>query len=104
MVSEDDRQCPQCGGRLKYHDSIPRIVKSSGGRKRWDQIRRFVCVQCGSVHREIPDYLLPFKHYESEVIHGFISGQISFFDLEYEDYPCENTIRNWLNEYGKLPR
>ena len=102
MVEEGNYRCPTCGGTLKYHDSIPRIVKTVGGVKRWDKIQRLICQNCRAVHREIPDYLFPFKHYEADIIKGFIVEQLSIFDLEYEDYPSEGTIKNWIQEYDNL--
>lgn len=102
MVEEGNFRCPTCGGTLKYHDSIPRIVKTISGKTRWDKIRRLICTHCRAVHREIPEYLLPFKHYESDIIRGFVGKQLSIFDLEYEDYPCEGTIKSWMNEYNEL--
>ena len=33
-------------------------------------IRRLKCSNCGRLHRELPDCLVPYKHYASEVISG----------------------------------
>lgn len=45
----------------------------------------------------LPPYLDPFKQYDNRIIKGFMEGQLSFFDTEYEDYPSESTIRYWQN-------
>lgn len=55
---------------------------------------------CGSVHREIPEFIFPFKRYESEVIYGVIEGFITPDILGYEDYPCEQTMIRWKTQYG----
>lgn len=95
MVTMDQEFCPDCGGILRYHDRVKRIVRTSFGRSYWIYISRKICTECGKKHRELPDTLLPYKHYEITIIEGFISGKLSSEDLEYEDYPCETTIRSW---------
>ena len=37
-------------------------------------IRRLKCSNCGRLHRELPDCLVPYKHYASEVISGVLDG------------------------------
>ena len=95
MVAEDESFCPGCGGELKYYGKVSRIVRTKGGIVRWIKIRRLLCDGCGATHRELPGYLLPYKHYEAEIIKGFLSGEITSFEIEYEDYPCETTIKQW---------
>ena len=101
MVRDNESVCPNCGGYLKYYDDVGRTVKSKGGVKYRVTIQRFVCQRCRGVHREIPMTLMPYKHYEADIIRDFLSGVISSYDIEYEDYPCESTIKNWFKEFGK---
>jgi len=54
-----------------------------------------ICTGCGALHNELPSELLPYKHYEAEIIQGFIFEQYSSCDLEFEDYPSETTIKRW---------
>lgn len=58
-------------------------------------IRRLRCEHCRSLHNELPDCLVPYKHYESEVVSGVIDGIIEPKDDMNEDYPCEETIKRW---------
>lgn len=95
MIRIGEDVCPRCSGRLSYFDKPSRIVRGRYGKVRYEKIRRLICVKCGSVHRELPLYLLPYKHYERQIIEGFVCQQLSIFDLEFEDYPCESTIRTW---------
>ena len=60
--------CPICQATLSYRDSRPRIRKKEGGVKEQLIIRRFHCKNCHSYHNELPDCLVPYKHYETEVI------------------------------------
>ena len=69
--------CPVCGEPLSYRDSCERIMRLEGGGRRRFLIRRLKCSNCGKLHRELPDCLVPYKHYASEVISGVLDGIIS---------------------------
>ena len=47
----------------------------------------------------LPDYILPYKHYESEIIFGVLEGLIDLDTYGYEDYPCETTMNRWRAEF-----
>ncbi len=98
MIINNELTCPHCSGELKYYDTVPRIVRIKKGTVRWTRVKRYTCPVCGSVHRILPDFLLPRKHYEAEIIKGVINGSITPFDLDYEDYPCEMTMARWKAE------
>ncbi len=87
--------CPHCGGRLFYRDSRKRICKKEGGEKNYLMIRRLYCKDCCSYHNELPDCLVPFKHYSCEVISGVLDNIISSSDEDSEDYPCQETMNCW---------
>lgn len=95
MITVNQTFCPDCGGRLKYHDQVRRIVRAEFGNSYWIYISRMVCTRCGKKHRELPDILLPYKHYKTQIVEGFVRGTLTSEDLEYEDYPCETTIKMW---------
>lgn len=50
---------------------------------------------CRRVHRMIPDWLLPYKHYAEEVISGVLDDIIKPTDSDSEDYPAEITMFRW---------
>jgi len=95
MISENESSCPKCGGQLKYYDHVKRIVRTKHGKKNETIIRRFRCQKCGAMHREIPEFIFPFKQYEAEIIVGVIEGLITCETLGFEDYPCEMTMLRW---------
>lgn len=97
MVTHDESTCPDCGGPLKYYDRVPRIVRTKMRNTRWIKIRRLRCSKCGHLHRELPDYIFPYKQYEAEVIRGVIEGLITCETIGYEDYPCEMTMIRWID-------
>ena len=98
MVTCDVSNCPKCGGDLKHYDSFNRIVRTKERKTQWDRHRRLRCADCGALHRELPNYLFPYKQYEAEVIRGVLKGLITPETLGYEDYPCEMTMIRWKSQ------
>ncbi len=60
-------------------------------------IRRLVCPNCHRLHNELPDCLVPYKHYGTETISGVLDGIVTPDDDDSEDYPCMQTMRRWLD-------
>ena len=100
MVTSNESACPCCGDGLKQLGRVKRIVRTKGGEVRWVKIRLLICDKCGKTHRELPGYLFPYKHYEVAIIEGVLDGTITSYDLEYEDYPCEMSMKRWIKEFG----
>lgn len=96
LKKQNDRLCPKCGMGQKYYDSVERIVRTSYGRANKVQVQRYKCLECGYIHRELPKYLISYKHYTNEIRNGVISGKITPETLGYEDYPCEMTMKRWI--------
>ena len=86
MITNDVSTCPKCGGDLKYYDRVTRIVRTKG-RKTWKiPMRRLQCTRCGSVHRELPELIFPYKQYEAEVIIGVLEGFITCETIGFEEF------------------
>lgn len=96
MIRKNISVCPKCGGELRYYDSVKRIVRTKARITKWVNIRRLRCSVCGSIHRELPEELFPYKQYEAEVIIGVVDGLITCETLGFEDYPCEMTMTRWM--------
>ena len=77
------------------YDKVARIVKRKYGIKVRVKLIRLKCMECHSVHRCIPNYIFPYKHYEREIINGVLEGYISSSTFGFEDYPCEKTTERW---------
>lgn len=95
MVSADKTSCPKCAGRLRYFDSVKRVVRTKARRTEWIEIRRLRCTECGALHRELPEDLFPYKQYEAEVIRGVLEGLITCETLGFD--PCEVTMARWIS-------
>lgn len=98
MISENTDICPKCGGKLRYYDGVKRLVRTKNGKASRTDLRRLRCLKCGSVHREIPPYIFPYKQYTAEIIIGVLEGLITSDTLEYEDRPCEMTMMRWRSQ------
>ena len=101
MVNDTGMVCPICGGILKYHDRVRRILRSKGRASDYIQVRRMRCTKCGSIHRALPKFVIPYKQYEAEVINGVLEGYITPDTIGYEDYPCEATMARWIRTRNK---
>lgn len=99
--SENVPGCPLCQGQLKYRDSRKRICRHEGGTKDILLIRRFRCTKCNSYHNELPDMLLPYKHYEAEIISGVVDGIVTPDDQDSADYPSFGTMLCWLRWFHR---
>jgi hypothetical protein len=96
MIREDVMICPICEGALRYYDSVRRIVRTKYGKTDFVLIRRMRCCECNSFHREIPEFIFPYKHYEKEIIIGVVEGLITYNTIGFEDYPSELTMARWI--------
>lgn len=105
MLYKDENKCPKCKGELKLFDHTARIIRSKNHKKIFIKIPRMKCLSCGYIHRVLPKCLIPYKHYERDIIQGVIEGLITSETLGFEDYPCEMTFFRWKSEfqYQKIP-
>lgn len=94
--------CKACGGGTKAYDRVKRILKERRGAVSWHYVYRFKCEVCGHVQRELPDYMLPYKHYSKDIIEGVVEGLITERTYGFEDYPCEMTMKRWRENYKRL--
>lgn len=76
-------------------------MKSEGGEACWIRVERGKCPACGHIHTILPDKLIPYKQYKAEIISGVIDGTVTQDDEETEDYPCEETMRRWLQWFAE---
>ena len=59
-----------------------------------------MCIRdrCKTIHRDLSEYVYPFKHYEADIIDGVVEGLIGPDTLGYEDFPCEETMKRWKKQ------
>lgn len=98
MSNTNETICSDCGISLKYYDTVSRIIRTKERNTNYIKVQRFKCPECGSIHRNLPDYIYPYKQYEAEIIDGVIEGLITCNTIGFEDYPCEMTMYRWKNQ------
>lgn len=75
-----------------------RRIKTKGGVTKSIKVQRVKCSKCSKIRRILPKNILPYKHYEREIVEGVIEGLITSDTLGYEDYPCEMTMSRWRSK------
>ncbi|MBQ7534480.1 MAG: hypothetical protein IJT43_02545 [Stomatobaculum sp.] len=82
-------------GLLVFRDYCSRILRHEADGPEWLRIPRHQCSNpgCAKVHRMLPDFMVPFKHYQEVTISDAIDGRISAD--ETDDLPSEHLIRLW---------
>ena len=81
--------CPECGVLMSGYDHRKRKAIGAAGKPRIFLIRRLRCPVCRQIHAEIPDSLIPYKHYASEVIKTVQQGDDSLCPAD------DSPIRRW---------
>jgi len=74
---------------LSVRDSKKRIVKDAAGQEYIFNLRRLYCPHCNKLHTEIPDFILPNKHYSKRTIENVLDGTCDYFSGD------DRTITRW---------
>ena len=93
VVSQEQLPCT-CGGHLAFKEYIFRIVRKPGEDKEFVEIRVLYCVDCNTTHRELPDFLLPYKHYVAEAVEAAV-------DRKKADC-SERTVKRWRAWFKRI--
>ena len=82
-------------GTLIFRDYCKRIVRHDDGERETFHIPRHKCSnpRCGKLHRMLPDFMVPFKHYTEDVISDCVNN--SSEQSQICDGPSTSTIDRW---------
>ena len=84
--------CPDCGSLCSGYDTRLRRIIGDDGRATIYRLRRMRCLVCNVLHIELPDSMLPRKHYAAAVIADVLSGRD-------DNCPAEaSTMWRWQRE------
>lgn len=99
VESIENPPCPVCQSPLEHRDRKPRISKQDGGETQWLMIERRKCTNqgCRRLHSVLPDKLVPYKHYVSDLIADVVDEVIVPEDPMNEELPCDTTMRRWMH-------
>jgi hypothetical protein len=96
VMCDEVLSCPFCQGPLTTRDSRPRFVtREDGGRETWI-VRRLRCRSCGKIHTELPNFILPYKHYEALAIQKTLDDE--------PGNSCaadDSTLRRWRESFAQ---
>jgi hypothetical protein len=95
--SEENHPCPICEHELKRIGSRKRKGRRSTGERITYGIRRLRCVGCSRIHHELPDLLVPYKHYEVAVLESVITPE-AMLDVAAD----ESTLYRWRLWFAQM--
>lgn len=93
MNCSDDLMCPTCRRKRKLYDHVRRYVRKYKDKHVTVYVPRLKC-ECG-IQRVLPQNIVPYKHFEAEVIENVVDEIIYPGDEEIENHPCESTADRW---------
>lgn len=74
--------CPECKeGNLIFRDYCKRTVRHDDGERETFETPRHQCnnPRCRKIHRLLPDFMVPFKHYTEDVISDSVHDESNEF-------------------------
>ena len=82
-------------GSLIFRDYCERKVRQDDGEREQYFIPRHKCnnPRCGKVHRMLPDFMVPFKHYTEDVISDCVNHNSE--ESQICSGPSASTIDRW---------
>lgn len=75
VISAEASYCPVCQTLLLVRGTRLRVLYINEEDKQKLVIRRLYCPECGHIHHELPDCVVPYKRYGAEAVEDIISGQ-----------------------------
>lgn len=95
--SEEAHHCPVCEEELLGIGSRRRKGRKATGEQVTYGIRRLRCVGCRRIHHELPDLLVPYKHYEAVAMESVISPG-TMLDVAAD----ESTLYRWRLWFAQM--
>lgn len=87
--------CPICGKPMKSHGRCKRYLRISGEKRVTLSVRVFYCPECRRYHRELPDYITPYKHLSTDMIAEIYDGT--------DNYDVDDStiirVRKWVRKF-----
>lgn len=100
MRSREIPYCPHCSREMRVAGSRKRKVTGLDGKEKVLIIRRLRCDSCRRIHHELPDFIVPYKHYSAEVVENILQEPEETADF---CSPCENsTVRRTIRWFSLL--
>jgi transposase-like protein len=93
--------CALCHGQLKLHGCYPRCLKDEEGNREQGWVAQGHCESCGTYPALIPDLIMPYKHYSTEVIERVIAESEDGGNVEKLGGCAADvsTMRRWVRQF-----
>jgi hypothetical protein len=96
-----DAFCPVCGEPLHFHGRCRRFVRTQTWEQRIEMsIRVLYCMSCCRFHRELPDFLAPFKHFSLEMVSKIYDGIVKKPAVDGSTIIRLRYWVDWVLKYG----
>jgi hypothetical protein len=80
---------------MVVRDTLDRIVVRQEQGRCVYRIRRMKCTQCGRIHRELPDFVLPFKNYDAHTVQKTLDS-----DSDNDCCADNSTMGRWRSSFA----
>jgi len=93
--------CSRCTGRLNLHSAYRRHCRDETAKRHYGWVAQGNCIACKSYPAILPDFIMPHKHYMTEVIEAVISESESGRIIERFDGCAADvsTMRRWIRQF-----
>jgi len=99
-LSGGDALCPRCHGPFKFHGTYSRHFLDEKGDRHDGWVAQCCCDTCNEYPSLIPDFIMPYKHYEAAVIESAILEVEENGSLGLNSCPADDsTVRRWVNQF-----
>ena len=96
-----DAVCPVCNEPMHFHGRCSRFARIETGEKRIEMsIRVLRCLKCGHFHRELPDFIAPFKQLCLRLIAQIYDGTGNDTAVDGSTLIRARNWVDWLLKYG----
>ena len=95
--------CPLCYGLYKVHGCYQRHCLNENGDRYYGWVAQGRCDACKKYPAILPDFIMPHKHYKTEVIEGVIAASEAGQIIEgFGGCAADvSTMRRWVKQFRK---
>ena len=90
----DEIPCPVCSGKLKVHGTCRRKFIRRGGAQVY-RLRVMECRECGRTHRELPDFAVPYKRMDVEML-SEVAEDEGHGRMAKSESSTRHRVRTWV--------
>jgi len=101
LVRDGSVLCPLCYGLMKLHGSYPRHCLDENCERHDGWVAQVYCAACDKYQSLTPVFLMPHKHYKTEVIGAVIADSEGGMNFEnFGDHAADiSTMRRWVRQF-----